>query len=190
MRFIVEKAMRHGHVPTFALPRGDVCERVESWLVFLHSAAPHDELEIWELDHLTIEGRDDLHVGTRLRKIVPVVDRVSVEAVVIAGEDDCRALQAAELFLGEGDGFVRYTVMIKEITGDEQQVNSFCNCLRHNGLKAAIEQGAMCLALLGFTITITVKMHVGSMQQFQGSGAALYHSISHFGSDDEPVGRH
>jgi hypothetical protein len=33
-------------------------------------------------------------------------------------------------------------------------------------------------------------MHVGSMQQFQGSGAALYHSISHFGSDDEPVGRH
>jgi hypothetical protein len=108
---------------------------------------------------------------------------------VIAGEDDCRALQAAELFLGEGDRFVGDTVMIKEITGNQQQVNGFRNGLRHNGLEAAIEQGTMRLALLGFAITIAVQVYVSSMQQFQGSGAALCHSLSRSGSGDEPVGR-
>ena len=124
MRCIVKKAMSHSHVPTLALPRGDVCERVESWLVFLHGAAPHDELEIWELDHLTIEGRDDLHVGTRLRKIVPVVDRVGVEAVVIAGQDHNGQRRVCQHAGGAIYELERHTVMVEDVTGQQEDAGS------------------------------------------------------------------
>jgi precorrin-6B methylase 1 len=59
---------------------------------------------------------------TRCLEVVAVINRLRVQAIVIAREDDHRPSQTAQLLLSKGNRFVWNAIMIEQIPGNEQHI--------------------------------------------------------------------
>src|SRR6266852_7706883 len=87
---LVEKAVRHGEAPASVVTPWDIGERPEPGLVLFHGAAPHDHIELREVDDLSVQPADHVDVARSGREVVPVVDRVRAQRVMVPGQDDDR----------------------------------------------------------------------------------------------------
>jgi hypothetical protein len=56
--------------------------------------------------------------------------------------------------------------VIKQITGNEQEIHVYRAGPINNALETAIIQGTMCLPLVRFPITVAIEMHISCMQDF------------------------
>src|SRR3989441_7189107 len=101
---LVEKAVRHGEAPASVVTPRDMGERPELGRVLFHGAAPHDHLELREVDGLSVQLADHVDVARSGREVVPVVDRVREQRVVVPGQDDDRLAKPPELGPHERDG--------------------------------------------------------------------------------------
>ena len=75
----IEEAVAHGDAPPPLVAGGDVGERAPPGLVLLHRAAPHDHVELGQLDQLPVALPDDVDVVEAARDVVAIVDGARVE---------------------------------------------------------------------------------------------------------------
>jgi hypothetical protein len=100
---------------------------------------------------------------------VTVVDRLRVERVVVAGQDDDRLSEPPELTANEGDRVVGHPVVIEQVAGDQQQVHLV---LQRPIDDARPHASAVCVMrglLGGASVAITVEMNVGRVQHAEGA---------------------
>ncbi len=163
---LVEKAVRHGNVPALIVSGRDVRQRTKGRGMFLHGPSPHHQVQVGELDHLSMQLGNYLHIVAGRIEIMAVIDGMRVQAIVISWQDDYRSLQTAQLLLGKRNRFIRDPIVIEQITSDEQHIH-FCRygaC--DDSLKAVVIEGTVGLALFRFTVTVAIQMHIGCMQDF------------------------
>ncbi len=101
--------------------------------------------------------------------VVPVVDGIGVERVVVPGQDDDGLGEPVELGLGESDRLVGHAVVIEEVAGDQQQIDA----IGEGSIDHAPERAAGALVvrrlLPGISVPIAAEVHVGGVEQAQGS---------------------
>src|SRR2546422_5444299 len=165
---LVEKSVRHGEAPASVVTPRDIGERPELGLVLFHGAAPYDHIELREVDGLSVQPADHVDVARSGRDVVPVVDRVRAQRVVVPGQDDDRLAQPLELGPHEGDGLVGHAVVIEEVAGDQQQVDLIGQRPIDDALEDAPAAHVMRGSLSGIAAAVAVEMDVGGVKHSQG----------------------
>jgi hypothetical protein len=87
---------------------------------------------------------------------------------VVSGKDHDRLAQPVELSPDERDGLVRSPVVIEEVAGDQHQVD----LVRQRAIDDTPEELPAALVVLGLptgTAAVAVQVHVGSVQNAEGS---------------------
>lgn len=143
LEVFVEESMRHGHVPASVVSRRDVGQGMKSGFVGIHTPPPDNQVEFRKRNGLAVQLRNDAHVVARSTEIVALVNAVGMQAVMIARQNDGGAVQATQLVLRKGDGVVGNAVMIEEVAGDEDDVDSRIEGVVDDGLEAAMGAGRL-----------------------------------------------
>jgi hypothetical protein len=103
------------------------------------------------------------------REVMPVVDAVHPQAIMVPGQDDDRVAKPAELGLHEGDGLVGHAVVIEEVARDQQQIDVIGQGPIDNALHDTPAALAMRGLLFGIPVAVAVEVHVGGVKHPQGS---------------------
>ena len=168
LALLVEEAVPHGQAPAPVVAPRDVGEGPERGLVLFHGAAPHDRIELGKLDRLAVELADHVDVARPGREVVPVVDGVRPQRVVVAGQDDHRLAQPIELGPHERDGLVGHAVVIEEVAGDQQQID----LVGQGAVDDALEDAPAALEVRGLllrpSVAVAVEMDVGGVKHASG----------------------
>src|SRR5437660_1441025 len=164
----IEEAVAHTEAPAPRVAAGKVGERLEAGLVLFHRAAPHDRVERREVDGLPVQLADQMHVARARGEVVPVVDRVRAQHVVVSGQDDDRLAKPRELSPHELDGLVGRAVVIEEIAGDQEQVD----LVAQRSIDDALERAPFALAVRGLlarvTVAVALEVDIGGVKDSQG----------------------
>jgi hypothetical protein len=103
------------------------------------------------------------------REVVPVVDGVRAQAVVVPGQDDDGLAKPIEFGPNERDGLVGNPVVIKEVARDQHQIN----LIGQGSIDDALEDAPAVLGVRGLlsriSVAVAVEMHVGGVKHPQGS---------------------
>ena len=166
---LVEEAVAHDDAPAMLVTVGHVGERVKARPVVLHGAAPHQSVEIGQLDDLSVVLANHVHVARAGTEIVSIVDRARGQGVVVAGQDDDGLMEPAELEAHEGDELVGHAVVIEQVAGDQDQIDS----IGQGAIDDAPEREAHSLVvgrlLPGIAVAVAAEMNVGGVQDAEGA---------------------
>src|SRR5215510_8399422 len=70
---LVEKAVRHGNVPALIVSGRDVRQGMKSRRMFLHGPSPYYEIQARELDYLSIQLGNYLHIVAGRIEVMSVI---------------------------------------------------------------------------------------------------------------------
>ena len=144
-------------------------EGLELGHVLLHRPAPHARVELRQIEDLAVQPAEHVDMACPGGEVVPVVDGIRGQHVVVAGQDDDRLAQPRQLAPHEGDGLVGNPVVIEEIAGDQQQVDLVGQGPIDDARPDASAARAMPGLGGGVAAAVAVEVDVGGVQHAQRS---------------------
>jgi hypothetical protein len=75
-----------------------------------------------------------MHIAACRSEVMAIINGVGTQTIVVPWQNDHGLLEALQLFLDKQHRFVKGTIMVKEVTSNQYNINGFRYGTIHNGL--------------------------------------------------------
>ena len=150
-------------MPGIPLVPRDTGKRAVGRFVFDHATSPEDEIVFGESMMFALGVRDQEQVRARLWELDLMVDRLCIQTIVVAGDHDNRSPRTPQLMDGEIDDIAAGSVRIKEISGDDEQIDIFLDGQIDDRAECLMNDLAVALRVWICYVSIEVQMDVSGV---------------------------